>query len=87
LFPRIPCVNDHCRSIRCPPGGECRGKGPPPRTGEFRGYCFAYFDSIDNATVAKDALVGLTIGDKVLDVKYSNKSVTEAFAAPVPVME
>jgi len=57
------------------------------KTGEFRGYCFAYFDSIDNATVAKDALVGLTIGDKVLDVKYSNKSVTEAFAAPVPVME
>jgi len=63
------------------------GRGSPPRTGEFRGYCFAYFDSVDNATVAKNSLVGLTIGDQILDVKYSNKTVTEAFAPPIPVME
>jgi len=57
------------------------------KMGEFRGYCFAYFDTVDNATIAKDSLTGLTIGDQILGAKYSNKSVAEAFAPPIPVME
>eukprot|EP00667_Euglena_gracilis_P015793 EG_transcript_16466 len=44
------------------------------KLGQFRGYVFAYFDSVDNATIAKSQLLGLPIGDQVLDVKYANKA-------------
>lgn len=30
----------------------------PGPDGGFRGYAFAYFDTVDNATIAKDALNG-----------------------------
>jgi RNA recognition motif-containing protein len=43
------------------------------KTGEFRGYCFAYFNSVDNATLAKASLAGFPIGDQILDVKYPQR--------------
>eukprot|EP00668_Euglena_longa_P000904 GGOE01001090.1.p1 GENE.GGOE01001090.1~~GGOE01001090.1.p1 ORF type:complete len:315 (-),score=102.87 GGOE01001090.1:269-1165(-) len=49
------------------------------KSGEFRGYVFAYFDSVENATYAKGQLLGVNIGEQVLDVKFSNKSEAEAF--------
>eukprot|EP00667_Euglena_gracilis_P016818 EG_transcript_17638 len=43
------------------------------KLGQFRGYVFAYFDSVDNAAYAKSQLLGLPIGEQVLDVKFANK--------------
>eukprot|EP00667_Euglena_gracilis_P016682 EG_transcript_17482 len=49
------------------------------KNGEFRGYVFAYFDDVDNATYAKGQLLGVTIGEQVLDVKFANKGEADAF--------
>eukprot|EP00667_Euglena_gracilis_P015004 EG_transcript_15565 len=42
--------------------------------GQFKGYAFAYFDSVENATVAKDQLTGALIEDCTITVKYCNKA-------------
>ena len=57
-----------------------------PGAGLFRGYVFAYFDSVANATVAKNALLGMTIGDQVLDCKYSNRPAEQALANAMVAM-
>jgi hypothetical protein len=46
--------------------------------GGFRGYAFAYFDTVDNATIAKDALNGTELDGKKMDVKFSAMSSEEA---------
>jgi|UniRef100_A0A7S4GH61 hypothetical protein len=50
------------------------------KSGEFGGYAFAYFDSVENASAAKEALLGLMLGDQTMDVKFSKKSSAEALA-------
>lgn len=52
------------------------------KTGEFKGYCFAYFNTVEDATYAKSMLMGMTIGDQVLDCKFSNKPLL--LTAPPP---
>lgn len=42
--------------------------------GSFRGFAFIAFDSIENATAAKDALTGTTIGGRAIDVKFAMPS-------------
>uniref|UniRef100_A0A7S1HX02 RRM domain-containing protein n=1 Tax=Eutreptiella gymnastica TaxID=73025 RepID=A0A7S1HX02_9EUGL len=44
------------------------------QNGEFRGYAFVYFDSVENATNAKDALQGLVLGTQAIDVKFASKT-------------
>jgi hypothetical protein len=59
------------------------GRGWRP-SGQFKGYVFAYFDSVENASVAKSSLLGLQVGNQVLDCKYSNKPAELAFQhAPI----
>eukprot|EP00668_Euglena_longa_P019257 GGOE01023974.1.p1 GENE.GGOE01023974.1~~GGOE01023974.1.p1 ORF type:complete len:226 (-),score=37.38 GGOE01023974.1:707-1384(-) len=48
------------------------------KAGEFRGYAFAYFDTVDQASTARALLQGLIIGDQQVDVKFSNQSSEEA---------
>ena len=44
------------------------------QNGEFRGYAFVYFDSVENATVAKESLQGLVMGTQSIDVKFATKT-------------
>uniref|UniRef100_A0A7S1IY62 RRM domain-containing protein n=1 Tax=Eutreptiella gymnastica TaxID=73025 RepID=A0A7S1IY62_9EUGL len=48
------------------------------KDGSFRGYAFAYFDCEANATIAKNALTGLTMAGNFIDVKFSSQQSTEA---------
>eukprot|EP00667_Euglena_gracilis_P010453 EG_transcript_10642 len=43
-------------------------------TGQFKGYAFVYFDTVAHATQAKAMLVGLTMGDQRVDVKFAAQS-------------
>eukprot|EP00667_Euglena_gracilis_P011665 EG_transcript_11930 len=40
-------------------------------TGHFKGYAFAYFDTVAHATEAKARLAGLTMGEQRVDVKFA----------------
>lgn len=42
-------------------------------TGQFKGYAFAYFATVENAVAAKAMLAGLTIGDQYVDVKFASQ--------------
>ena len=48
------------------------------KTGEFRGYAFAYFNTVEHAVAAKEMLTGLLMGDQQVDVKFSDQSAEEA---------
>lgn len=45
-----------------------------PGTGEFRGFAFASFDSVENAITALEAMAGTVMGDKSLDIKFAANS-------------
>ena len=53
-------------------------------TGDFRGYAFAYFDTVEHATKAKESLAGLTLGANKVHVKFSNRSAEEAAPSAPP---
>ena len=48
--------------------------GQGGKTARFRGYAFAYFDTVANATAAKDSLAGLILEGREVNVKYANPS-------------
>jgi|UniRef100_A0A7S4CCW5 hypothetical protein len=48
---------------------------------KFKGYAFAYFNSVEDATNAKNLLSGLVLGTNNVDVKFSSQSADEAMAA------
>ena len=43
-------------------------------TNQFKGYAFAYFNTVEDAVAAKIRLVGLTIGDQQVDVKFASQA-------------
>ena len=45
--------------------------------GDFSGYAFAYFDTVENAENARALLYGLVMGEQQVDVKFSTKSLEE----------
>ena len=49
----------------------------------FKGYAFAYFDTLENATHAKNGLEGLVLQGQQVDVKWADKRVP-AVTAPEP---
>eukprot|EP00667_Euglena_gracilis_P015948 EG_transcript_16621 len=48
--------------------------------GQFKGYAFAHFDTVENATLAKSQLMGAQFEDCVLDVKFANKPTLDPLA-------
>eukprot|EP00667_Euglena_gracilis_P020399 EG_transcript_22087 len=52
-----------------------KGSARNPFGGQFKGYAFAYFDSVENATLAKDQLTGTLVEGASLNVKFCNKAV------------
>jgi transformer-2 protein len=44
------------------------------RGGEFKGYAFVYFDTVDNASRARSQISGMVIDGCTIDAKYSNRS-------------
>ncbi len=41
--------------------------------GGFKGFAFAYFDTVEAATAAKDGLQGMTMAGQRVDVKYASR--------------
>eukprot|EP00993_Chasmostoma_nieuportense_P001158 NODE_2063_length_1289_cov_33.479346_g1963_i0.p1 GENE.NODE_2063_length_1289_cov_33.479346_g1963_i0~~NODE_2063_length_1289_cov_33.479346_g1963_i0.p1 ORF type:complete len:389 (+),score=80.02 NODE_2063_length_1289_cov_33.479346_g1963_i0:52-1218(+) len=49
--------------------------------GTFKGFCFVYFDTVENATKALETLTGYQVGDQMIDVKYA---LSDGAGNPVP---
>uniref|UniRef100_A0A6U8C573 RRM domain-containing protein n=1 Tax=Eutreptiella gymnastica TaxID=73025 RepID=A0A6U8C573_9EUGL len=43
------------------------------KDGQFLGYAFATFETVEHATVARSILQGMPLGDKPIDARFSNK--------------
>lgn len=50
-----------------------KGSARNPFGGQFKGYAFAYFDSVENATLAKDQLTGTLVEGASLNVKFCGR--------------
>uniref|UniRef100_A0A7S1IFS1 ATP-dependent RNA helicase n=1 Tax=Eutreptiella gymnastica TaxID=73025 RepID=A0A7S1IFS1_9EUGL len=74
-------TQDELQNLLSPYAGFKTLKMVHKKTGEFRGYIFAYFESVETATVAKEMLTGLIMGDQQVDVKFSSQSSEEAVTA------
>ena len=52
--------------------------------GQFKGYAFAYFCSMADATRAKHRLEGLMIGANLVEIKYAHKGPKDFFSKSAP---